>query len=396
MLTTAAAVDDLCEAIRQAGRFALDTEFVGENSFLPRLALVQIALPDQRILLVDAQAVPDLGRLWELVADPGTETVVHALEQEARFCWHATGALPANLFDVQLAAAFTGERFPSALAHIARTFLGLRLDQRHTRTDWARRPLSAGQIEYAAEDVDHLLPLADQIAQGLHALGRHDWLAEESSARLATLQEDLTTPRWWRISGGHRLRGRHLAVVREIYLWREAVAASRDRPRRRILRDDLVIAAAEGLPEDEEGLRRIRGFERFPGRDLEAVLGAIQRAQTMPSSELPTLPQDRRNFAPPQARMLTLLLEALLESTCVEQRVDAALLGGASDLRDLVRWHLADRPSDETPALLQGWRAQVCGDLLGDALAGAVCLRVADPGSPHPLIVEPIPDRADE
>lgn len=141
LITDAGAADLLFDEIREAGRFALDTEFVSERTYRPRLALVQLATPD-RVAAIDPLAVGDLEAVWSLVADPAVTTIVHGGEQEARFCHLATGRLPAAYIDVQLAAGFVGGRFPMSYANLVQQALGLRPRQGQARTDWLRRPLA--------------------------------------------------------------------------------------------------------------------------------------------------------------------------------------------------------------------------------------------------------------
>ncbi len=363
----------------------MDTEFISERSFRPDLALVQVATPDT-LALVDAQAVPDLAGIWELAADPAIVTVMHAGDQEARFCWQATGAMPANAFDVQMAAGFAGERFPLSYSNLALAVLRVRLKQGQTRSDWARRPLAPAQLDYAAEDVHYLLPLWERLARRLEQLQRREWLESEYAERCLMLEEEMTKPRWWRLSGTQGMSRRELAAVREVYLWREAVASRRNLPRKRVLRDDLIVAAALTSPLSADGLRRVRGLERYPERDFAAVVDALERARDLPAGELPEKPPPRGRAAA-HARMLALLLEAVLESTCAEQRIDSSLLGSASDVRDLIRWHLNGRDAAAPPALLRGWRATICGDVLESALQGEVSVYVSNARSRHPLSI---------
>jgi ribonuclease D len=387
LLTTAESVDRFCAEIRSAGVFGIDTEFVGEHTYRPVLSLIQVVTPE-RAEIIDAQAVPELARFWELVADPGLVTVMHAAEQEARFCWYAIGALPENLVDVQLAAGLLGDHFPMSYTNLVQSQLNVRLRQTQSRTDWTRRPLSDAQLHYAEEDVHYLLPLWKRIGDRIGELGRRDWLAEENGIRADVLRRDLTQSRWWRVAGSQRLSRREMAAVREIYRWREAKAAARNVPRKRVLRDDLIISAAKSMPGTLDELRRMRGFERYGDRDVGAVLDCVAAARALSTSELPEA-RSSRGRAPAQARMLVLLLEAVLESVCVEKRVDAGLVGSASDLRDLVQWHLQGRNSAQPPALLQGWRATVCGDILEAALNGDISVRVANPGAAYPLAIDP-------
>jgi ribonuclease D len=207
---------------------------------------------------------------------------------------------------------------------------------------------------------------------------------------LASVEHDLNHPRWWRVSGTQGLSRRSLAAVRELFFWREDVASRRDMPRRRVLRDDLIVSAASALPATEDALRRLRGFEKRQSREVEEVLDRVRRAIDMPESELPESRRPRGQQS--LARMLSLLMEAVLEETCVDQQVDASLVGTASDLRELVRWHLAGREDASLPALKRGWRAAVCGDILEAVLAGEVHVSVADPAARRPLAIE----RADQ
>ncbi len=388
LLTTAAALDALVDAIRDAGRFAIDTEFVGERTYRPQLALVQIALPD-RVALIDAQALPDLTLLWRQLADPAVETVVHAGEQEARFCWDIVGAVPDRLFDVQLAAGFVGPRYPLSLAALVQEQLHARLRQGQTRTDWTRRPLSAAQLDYAVEDVRYLLTLRQRLGDRLEALDRPAWLEEESRHRLQALEDDLLHPRWWRVSGAERLGRRELAALRELYLWREAVAEERDLPRKRILPDHLIMSAVQALPSDEEELRRLRGFERYGRRDIAALLRCLRTAQGLPQDELPPR-RSRGGRTATSAATLTPFLQTVMETAANERQVAPALVGGAADLRELVHWRLHGGATDSLPVLLQGWRGAVCGDLLQAALAGRLSVRIKDPASAQPLAVETV------
>ncbi len=386
-ITDPAQADALYDEIRAAGIFALDTEFVSEHTYRPELALAQVATPD-RVAILDPLALPGLDPLWELAADPDVEVVMHAGDQESRFCWLEADALPTRVFDVQIAAGLLGYRYPLAYHSLVGTVLHRHAEHGQTRSDWMHRPLSDRQLAYAADDVEHLLPLRDVLHPRLDDAGRLAWLGAEIAHRDEQLLDEFTGERWWRVAGAQKLAPRDLAAVRELFHWREALAQSRDLPRRRILRDDLLVSAAQASPHDLDDLRRVRGMERLPHRDRPGLLDALQVARELPPGELPRRRRGGGGNGPTQARMLALTLEALLESICIEREVAPTLVGGAGDLRRLVHWHLAGRNPKRPPRLLTGWRAEVCGDLLEDALAGRVRIRVGDPASAHPLVVE--------
>ena len=315
LITDAGAADLLFDEIREAGRFALDTEFVSERTYRPRLALVQLATPD-RVAAIDPLAVGDLEAVWSLVADPAVTTIVHGGEQEARFCHLATGRLPAAYIDVQLAAGFVGGRFPMSYANLVQQALGLRPRQGQARTDWLRRPLADSQLDYALEDVRHLHPLWRRLEQQLADRDRRPWLEEESGRRMASVERDLTEVRWRRVAGAQKLSRRGLGVVRELSLWREAEAERRDQPRAWVLADHLVTAIAESLPHSLDDVRRLRGLDRVKEAHAGALLACVERALALPEDELP--PKGRPPRKEAQVRMLGLLLEAVLESHCAK------------------------------------------------------------------------------
>lgn len=375
LICTTGAADTFLDEIRYAGRFALDTEFVSERTYRPRLALVQIATPD-RVAAIDPLAIEDLDALWRLVADPAVVTVVHGGEQEARFCRLATGCLPAAYVDVQLAAGFAGERFPMSYANLVERVLKRRPRQGQARTDWLRRPLSDSQMDYALEDVRHLHALWDRLERLLDARNRRSWLEEEEDRRLAAVERDLMGARWRRVAGAQKLSRRGLAVVRELSAWREREAAQRNHPRAWVLSDHLIVAIAESLPRSLADLRRLRGLDRVKDRYAATLLASVERALALPEDELPSRGRPSRKEA--QVRMLGLLLEAVLESHCAKEGIDTSLVGGANDLRDLVRWHLDGKRGEAGLALIEGWRAELVGDLFEQALQGEVTVRVRD------------------
>jgi len=385
LITTAGAAQSLWEEIRGAGGFAFDTEFVSERTYRPRLALVQVATPN-RVAAIDPLAIGDLEPLWALVADPAVTTIVHGGEQEARFCRLATSRVPAAYIDVQLAAGFAGLRFPMSYANLVERTLGSRPRQGQARTDWLRRPLTDSQLDYALEDVRHLHALWERLQEQLDGRQRRPWLDEENARRLAAVERGFTEVRWRRVSGAQKLNRRGLGIVRELSLWREAEAERRDQPRAWVLSDHLIVAIAESMPRSLDDVRRIRGLDRAKDGHASTLVTHVERALALPEDELPSKGRPPRKEA--QVRMLGLLLEAVLESHCAEEAIDTSLVGGASDLRDLVRWHLNGQQGEAVPALLEGWRAELVGDLLERTLRGDVTVRVRDASAPDALTIE--------
>ena len=395
-LTQPGQVRDLLDSIRRAGVFALDTEFISEGSYSPQLALVQIATPE-RIELIDPLAAPhtDDGRaldlpIWEAVADPTISTVVHAHDQESRFCIERAGRPPQNLFDVQLAAGFCGHRFPIGYGALIDAELGISASASQSRTDWTRRPLSRSQLQYAADDVRWLLPLHDALRAQLAGDERARWLGEELQLRITSLDAEAAaeTPRWRKLGGVRRLNRRSLAALRELHAWRDAAARELNRPLKRIARDDALVAVAAMLPATLDDLLRVRGAETLPHRHRRPMLAAVQRALKLPPDELP----QRQTASAPPPRTLTSFVDALLDALCAERRIDSKLVAASADVREVVEWARAPRGQKRgaAPRLMQSWRREFAGEAILAALDGRISLRIADHRAEQPLVAESV------
>lgn len=379
-------LSDLCRRLAQADVIAFDTEFVSEYTYRPQLCLLQVATRDQRVL-VDPLAVEDLTPFWRVLVEGAHETVVHAGREEMIFCLEAVGQTPQQWFDVQLAAGFVGLEYPASYGTLIGQLLGKRLSKMETRTDWRRRPLSSRQLQYAADDVAYLLPLRDTLWQQLEQLQRMPWLRDETLAWREELLEARAQERWRRVSGTAGLSRRSMAVVRELWRWREQRARDTNLPPRQILRDDLIVELARRQTADPEQIRLVRGVQQ---RRLKSALGEIAGTirRALDSAEPEPAAAGRRDVSS-KFSLVSQLLQAALSSLCRSSRLAPNLVGTAADLRELVSWRLESGEHDETPPrLARGWRAEVVGRLLDDVLAGQVCIRVRDPRSNQPLSFE--------
>ena len=401
-ITTDGQLGDFCGRLAGAKTIAFDTEFVSEDTYRPDLCLVQVATENE-LATIDAVTVEDLDPFWNALAGPGHRTVAHAARSEVEFSLMAIGRPPANLIDVQIAAGLVGIEYPAAYSSLVSKVLGEKTARHETRTNWRRRPLSRRQIEYALDDVRHLDLLCDKLLARIEKLGRTAWLDEEMETSLAKIGHAAGRERWRRVSGGSSLGRRSLAVLRELWQWRESEAQSRNRPVRRILRDDLMVELSRRQTADPKRITAVRGFER---RDLRRLIPAlsqsIQRAVELPEDECPRIVRQHRS---PQLPVLGQFLFAALGSICRQSELAPSLVGTPSDVRDLVAWqsrdehetaggqptgkeHDADHQHQKIPALAQGWRAQVVGNLFDELLSGRVSIRITDPLSEHPLVFE--------
>jgi ribonuclease D len=365
-LTDRASLQAFSRDLRGTKRLALDTEFVGEESFLPRLELVQVATADSAAV-IDVPGVGSLDDLAEVLSDPQTEKVVHAGRQDLELLYLHTGQVPAPIFDTQLAAAMVGYGSQAAYAHLVQRILGVTVEKGHTLTNWSQRPLRHAQLAYALEDVEYLLSVYEHLHKRLVKFGRLDWAQEEFRRLGSKLTSAARSPgqRYQRIRGWENLKPRAVAVLRELAAWREKEAMQRNVPRGRVVRDDVLLELARQSPMTLPALTSMRGLhapviERSGG----AIVGAIQRGLAVPESEWPEVPTRRPE---PEAAGQLDLLQAVLKARAVQEHIAPSLLATVEDLKVLVG---AKRRDQLELPILQGWRRKLAGNLLLDVLDG--------------------------
>ena len=334
-----------CEYLAGCDRLGFDTEFVGEDTYHPHLCLVQVAT-QQRLYLIDPLTAGPLDQFWNLITDASRQIVVHAGREEVRLCHFWTGSKPANLFDLQIAAGLVGLPYPLSHGNLVSQVLGVQVPKGETLTEWRNRPLTRGQIQYALDDVRHLLAVADRLSEQLSALQRSDWAQEEFSRLSASVSPDDSAAvagneRWRKLRGLGSLDRRRLAVVRELYHWREETAARTNRPARSICRDDLLVEIARRNPTREQDLHVVRGL---PRRDLAAIVEAVASARGLPIEQCPCAAD--REQDPPQLTWVSNMLVGVLGDFCVRNRLAPNLVASNSDIKVLVR---AQRQSGQAP-----------------------------------------------
>jgi ribonuclease D len=375
-------LDACCATLAACRLFGFDTEFVGEDTYHPRLCLVQVATA-QRLFLIDPLTVGPLDRFWGLIIDPANRVVVHAGREEVRLCRLWTGRTPGDLFDLQIAAGLVGFPYPLGHAALVQQLLGVQLAKGETRTEWRDRPLTPRQIRYAFDDVRYLLPLYRSLADRLTQLGRMEW-AREEFARLAAYAapEEPAVEKWRKLRGIGSLDRRGLAILRELCHWREATAARTNRPARTILRDDLLSEIARRGPSQERDLQVIRGV---PRRDLPAIVEAVRRARALALEECP--PLVGREQDPPQVPLLAGVLGAVLGDFCARNHLAANLVASGQDVKVLVRAHVQGGGPPTESLLVQGWRGRHILPELEAVLEGRRSVRVVNVRSESPFAV---------
>ena len=366
------------EAARAAGRFGIDTEFMSEGRYRALLCLVQVSVDnpqdpdDPIILLIDSLTDVDITPLAGLLGDPEIQVVLHAGRQDVailRRAWHTEIN---NIFDTQIAAGFAGASAQSGYGNLLGAMLGLRVGKTASYTRWDARPLTAEQLGYAAEDVIHLLALADEIERRLQDSGRLQWALEECRRLESATDERDPETAWERLPKASQLDPRSRAVARELAAWRERIASDADRPVNSILADPALVELAKRKPSDVRGLEQIRGLhppviKRRGAAILEAI-GRGREAEPIPREE------GRARNEPGDAPLIS-LSEALLRARSLDAGLAYELIASRAELEQIVG---AARRGDPEPPVrtLSGWRSELVGDDLRALLEGRRALSV--------------------
>lgn len=381
---------ELCEHIRACGIVSFDSEFISDTGYRPQLGLLQFATPEQCVA-VDPIAIPSLSAWWDIMADDCTTVIVHGGQAEIRFCIQLSGLVPRKLVDIQIAEGLRGRSYPLSYNAIVERVLGKVITNSQTRTDWLRRPLSPEQIEYALEDVSYIPQVWDRQRRWLESKGRLSWAFSEFDRMCQEILEDEQTAPWERLSGIHKLPRRELAVAQRLAQWREEEAAFRNRPPRRVLRDDLLIDLARRRPKTVQQALATRDLNRPEFRKrLDDIVAVIEEACQIPDDKLPRRMRSRDESSSDD-QVISRLLALALGNVCAELDIAQSLVGTNKDLTELVKF-VRNGDSSDVPRMLDGWRGEICGDLLKKVLEGRVRFRVSPPGSLTPLIFEDQPE----
>ena len=370
LITTTEALEALCARLRAEAVVTVDTEFMRERTYWPELCVVQLA-GGADVAVVDALAPGiDLAPLGALLADTNVMKVFHAARQDVEIFVLRFGDVPRPMFDTQVAAMVAGFGDQVGYDSLVAATTGGHIDKAHRFSDWAARPLSSAQINYAAADVTHLRGAYDKLRARLEKEGRLDWVAEEMAVLtdLATYQPD-PDAMWERLRPRTNNR-RLLGVLRAIAAWREREAQKSNIPRGRMLKDEALLEIAASAPDNVEALSRMRGVSRgfAEGRMGAGLLAAIAEARALPEEALPAAPSHRDG--PRASPALVSLLKVLLAAKCEQHHVAPKLVANSEDID-----RIAGEDAPDVPAL-SGWRRDVFGE---DALAlksGGVALGV--------------------
>ncbi len=366
IVNDARGLDRLRARVSAAERVALDTEFHAERSYAPRLMVVQIAF-DDGAAIVDPLAVRDLSPLLEALAE--TTVVGHALASDLKIFADRFGAVPARVFDTQIAAAFLGYGMQISLADLVRDIQHVRLAKSQTVSDWSARPFSERQLEYLVDDVAHLLPMYDVLCRRLESKGRYGWALEEC-AELGDLARYRVDERraYLRIPGAMRMNRRELGILNEVVRLRDRIARERDFPPKYVLPDDVVGGLAALRPKQLEDLSQLRRLDAGARRQLgDAILEAVARGEALDETDLPEKP--KRPLGASRDTLVAYLGVAAGEIARISD-LPTNLLVPRATLERVVRELPRDRDSFERTLALQPWRLELVGEPLWRLLSG--------------------------
>ncbi len=369
LIETTDALSGLFGDLSSETLLAVDTEAASFHRYRDRVYLLQVS-SRRRTAVVDPLAVRDLGALGQLLADPQVEIVFHDADYDLRLLEQEYGFRATRLFDTRIAAQLLNE--PGiGLAALLEKYFGVKLDKRYQRADWSARPLSREMISYAASDTRHLPGLRDIMREQLAARGRLSW-AEEEFELLAQVRwrSDEGEPGFLRIKGAKALKGRSLAVLREVHAWREELAARSDRAPFRILSNEPMLEIARIQPRELAGLRAIRGVggELVERRGRE-LLGVVQRGLELPESEIPRLARAARRAPDPAYEARLERLKALRNELAARYELAPGVLCPNGTLEAIAR--AEPRTVEELRSIpeLRRWQIEEIGDALVQAVA---------------------------
>lgn len=369
---------EFCSKIKSAGYCTIDTEFVREKTYYPILSLIQIA-SEQHMACIDPLVIEDFDPLIALLQQQDLVKVFHSPSQDLEILYQYFSCMPQPIFDTQLAAAVLGYDHQIGYAELVNAITGVRLDKKHTRANWNRRPLSQDEIDYAMDDVRYLLPVYQTLKKELDTKNRAAWiekdlLAMTSESTYLVEMSDL----WKRLKGVQKLKGVELQIARLLCQWREQVAQQKNLPRRWIVKDDILIDIARLKPSSLTDFDSIRyrcsarndaRSDKFIAKHAETLLQLARDGQNSPASEWPS--HEARNTVTMHQQALGDCLMALCRLIAEENHIALATLATRKDIDGLIT-------NRKNSRLSQGWRFTMAGEKLMDFIHGQSVLGVCD------------------
>ena len=354
LIATTQDLTNLCHRLATHSYVTVDTEFLRETTFWPKLCVVQLASEDEAVAVDVLAPSIDLTPLFALMADPRVVKVFHAARQDVEIFWNLAKLIPNPLFDTQVAAMVCGFGDQISYSDLVQTVTKVQLDKSSRFTDWTRRPLSDAQISYAIADVTHLREVYKFLLARLDESARVEWLSDEMSTLTATATYEQHPERAWERYRNRARKSRDLAILMDLAAWRETEAQGRDVPRSRVLKDDIMIEVALAAPRSAEALGELRAFPKGMERSKIGgdILAAVERGLARDPKTVPKIERDRRQ---PNGGATIELLKVLLRQVSESHGVAAKMIATVDDLEAIA---LDDKAA---VSALTGWRRDLFG-----------------------------------
>lgn len=362
-------LNDFISRAKKDTLLAIDTEFIREKSYYPKLCLLQLGTSSEQVA-IDPLALEDMSPLIDLFVDQNIVKIFHASTQDLEIIEQEFGIMPSPIFDTQVAAGFLGYPVQMGYQAIVEAFCGITLPKTQSLTDWSKRPLDEQQLSYALDDVKYLPDIYSQMIEALKAKGRLEWVLPEMKD-LLDKDHYSHNPHdaFKKVKRISSLNRRQLGIAREIAAWREEESQKRNHPRRWILSDEIVVELAKRAPLNKKELLKIRNTDSLSVQNQAKVLSAIQKGLSLSKEELPQLP--RRHKVSKEVESVIDLMNALLKFVADKQEIAPALLASKDDL---VNFYFDSQSSP----LAIGWRHELVGNKLLELLSGSIGLTVED------------------
>jgi ribonuclease D len=338
LIESSSKMDELVSRLSNEKIVAVDTEFFRETTYYPQLALVQIAT-DSIVACIDPLAFNAKPALQKILLDQNVTKIFHSCSQDLEVLFYYLGEAPAFIYDTQIANALLTEHHQVGYASLVENELGVQLDKSQTRTNWLQRPLTNKQIQYAGDDVFYLYQLHHKLDEKLHIKGRKTWFDEESSALLGDKNSySVTTDKLWkRVKGVTKLNKSSLAIVQSIAVWREQLAQQKDKTRRKILADDIIVQLSIKPPENTNALSQFITNKNIVSDDeIQQLFEAIKTAMQSPAE---TWPDNQFNVLDNQQKQLLKNLQQRVNKKADELEISSAILFSRKDLEKLILLH---------------------------------------------------------
>ncbi|VAX00863.1 Ribonuclease D [hydrothermal vent metagenome] len=347
---------EFCQKIANAEYIAIDTEFVRDKTYFSKLCLIQIASPTE-IACIDPLKVNDLSALKSLFANSAQTKIFHAARQDLEILYFELALMPEPMFDSQIAATLLGLGEQIGYGNLVKHYLDISLAKQHARTDWEQRPLSAEQLEYAANDVRYLIQMYPLILEDLQKYGRQDWLENDFAQLLDPgLYQVNKDQLWQKVSGNQKLRRKQLAVLQQLCIWREEVAIKKDKPRKWILSDNIALSIAMTMPTSRPKVANIRGINKATvDKDATVIVECVNKALATPEEQWP-VPNKKRKLDKNQEATVDALL-AISKLKANEHNISVGAIVNRNELEKLI---LNETELD----ILSGWRLNLVGETL--------------------------------